>query len=261
MSEKHLQAIVIDSFDYQEFDKIITVYSDLYGKISFISLGVNKPTSKNKYAINYLSLSEFEIFKAKNNFRLSKLKKAVLINSHLKIADDLNLYLCANIITSLVNSLESNTKNFKLFQLLKFAIDYLETDFDKAFKVCVLFMFYFLKFLGFNLNLSKCGFCNLKSEIIAINFNHYCSVCKFCYFNDSILINKDLISFFKFIANSTFYQAVRKQISNHNLMILARFLLDFYQDQVGIFTNSMYQLTKYKEFDEIVFHSQFLSAS
>ncbi|SRX61518.1 DNA repair protein RecO [Mycoplasma mycoides subsp. capri] len=88
--EKTLKGIVLNSFDFQDYDKIITIYSNLYGKISLVCLGVNKIKSKNKYGINYLSYSNFEIFKSKNKFNLSKLKRSELINSFNHISTDFN---------------------------------------------------------------------------------------------------------------------------------------------------------------------------
>ncbi|MBY7704804.1 DNA repair protein RecO [Vibrio harveyi] len=260
MSEKNIQAIVLDSFDFQDFDKIVTVYSNLYGKLSFISLGVNKSVSKNKYSINYLSLSEFEIFKSRNKFNLSKLKKGTLINSHLNITKDYNLYLYANLITSLVNTLDNNVKNFKLFNMLKTSIDIINTNPSQAFKITVLFMFYFLNFIGYKLDLSNCGFCNLKDNIVGINFNNYCMVCRYCYYNDSIFINNDLASYLRFVSTNSFNQSIERKVGENYLMILAKFLLNYYKDQVGIFTNSMYELNKYKEFDDFVFTNQILAS-
>ncbi|QVK03153.1 DNA repair protein RecO [Mycoplasma mycoides] len=242
--EKTLKGIVLNSFDFQDYDKIITIYSNLYGKISLVCLGVNKIKSKNKYGINYLSYSNFEIFKSKNKFNLSKLKRSELINSFNHISTDFNLYLYANIITSLVLSLDEQIKNYNLYKTLKLSISIINNKPDLGLKVCVLFMFYFLKIIGNQIDLSKCGFCNSKiNPIIAISFTNYCSSCKFCYFDDCILIDNQLSNFINSIFKNDFITNLSQEISTNNLNILTRFTLNYYQDIVGTYTTSMYLLS------------------
>lgn len=150
--------------------------------------------------------------------------------------------------------------NFKLFNMLKTSIDIINTNPSQAFKITVLFMFYFLNFIGYKLDLSNCGFCNLKDNMVGINFNNYCMVCRYCYYNDSIFINNDLASYLRFVSTNSFNQSIERKVGENHLMILAKFLLNYYKDQVGIFTNSMYELNKYKEFDDFVFTNQILAS-
>ncbi|WFQ96029.1 DNA repair protein recO [Mycoplasma feriruminatoris] len=242
--EKTLKGIVLNSFDFQDYDKIITIYSNLYGKISLVCLGVNRIKSKNRYGINYLSYSNFEIFKSKNKYNLSKLKRSELINSFNHIATDFNLYVYANIITSLILSLDDQIKNYNLYKTLKLSISIINNKPEFGLKVCVLFMFYFLKIIGNQIDLSKCGFCNSKiNPITSISFTNYCSSCKFCFFDDCLLIDSQLINFINSIFNNDFITNLNQEISSNNLSILASFILNFYKDQVGIFTTSMYLLS------------------
>ncbi|WP_434343231.1 DNA repair protein RecO [Mycoplasma sp. 06067-C1-B144P-99-0482-3] len=247
--EKTLKGIVLNSFDFRDYDKIITIYSNLYGKISLICLGVNKTKSKNKYAINYLSYSNFEIFKAKNKLGLSKLKRSELINSFNHIATDFNLYVYANVLTSLVMNLEDHLKNYNLFKILKLSIFLINNQPSISFKICILFMFYFLKVIGNQINLTICGFCNSKiNPIIAISFTDYCSSCKFCYFDDYLIIDNQLKNFINSVVKDDFITSLNQEISNQNLKILTKFILSYYKDQVGIFTTSMYLLSSINQF-------------
>lgn len=78
MPEKIIKGIVISTQNYGDFDQIVKIATST-GIISFIALGTLRPTSKNRTSLNLGTLAEFEIFLARQDGKVSKLKKAHLV--------------------------------------------------------------------------------------------------------------------------------------------------------------------------------------
>jgi len=117
---KTIEGFVLKKLDYEDYDEIITIFCKEYGLISFYAPGVRKMTSKNKTALQLFNSAYFEIFKSPTN-RLSKLKKAHLIETYAKIADAYFSYLLASVITTVSLSFFSDDqKSYEYYQLLKF---------------------------------------------------------------------------------------------------------------------------------------------
>ena len=78
MSEEKYTGVVTKIIDYKDFDQVITMVTD-NEVIPFIALGVRKITSKNRIALQLGNIIEVELFRARLNGKLSKVKRANLI--------------------------------------------------------------------------------------------------------------------------------------------------------------------------------------
>ncbi|MGY6172262.1 DNA repair protein RecO [Candidatus Mycoplasma pogonae] len=108
------KGIVIKRIDYGETDIIATILGPkkIY---SFIAQGIRKPQSKNQYALVLGSLSEFIIFEARLNTKVSKLKKATpIINFDITNSENRLTML------KILHYLEKiNTTNLQFFKFLE----------------------------------------------------------------------------------------------------------------------------------------------
>ncbi len=78
MAESNVTGIVIKIFDYDDFDQIVTVLTR-DEVVPFIAMGVRKLKSKNRVALQLGNLVELELFRARLAGKVSKLKRATLV--------------------------------------------------------------------------------------------------------------------------------------------------------------------------------------
>lgn len=75
MSESIIKGYVVNRIDYQQNDEIITILDENGNRIPVISLGSRKITSKNGRNLFLGNYCEFEIFMARVDNKVSRLKK------------------------------------------------------------------------------------------------------------------------------------------------------------------------------------------
>ncbi|ASZ09023.1 DNA repair protein RecO [Mesoplasma chauliocola] len=254
MSEVKIKAFVLDSLNYEENDKILTVYSDKYGKLSFISLGANKPSSKNNFSLNLFSESEFEIFKSRNSKAISKLKTGTLINQNFNIAKSYNNYLFASIISSLI--LQENlfyNKDSKLFSMLKEAIDNINNE-RNPFSNMVWFLFYCLRYFGAEWELKSCYRCNKTSKIYRkFDLNDYGLVCPNCFTEKEEEQDNEFIKYLQRIDSNTFFTIQKFNINVSYEIIISKLILDYYIEELGVFSVSIKEILKKEVYNDATF--------
>ena len=130
--------------DFGEADRVLTVLTDRYGKISVIARGVRKITSRRAGNIELLNRVKLHLFKAKSY----TLTEAESIETFKKIKENLILSTTAFHIIELVNRLvPEDQKNPQIYNLTLTALTLLEKNprqiFIRAFEVKL------LNYLGF----------------------------------------------------------------------------------------------------------------
>ncbi|AUF83617.1 DNA repair protein RecO [Mesoplasma syrphidae] len=254
MAETILKGIVISSFDYEEFDKIVTIYSDKYGKLSFVAKGINKPESKNRYSVQNFSVSNFQIFKSRRANSLSKLKTGDLIQNNFNITKNYDNYLFASVIISIIlESNDFNNKNFQIFVSLEKALNNINENND-PFSTMVFFLFYLLKPLGGKFSLNKCYRCNKPNKLYRLfDFKECGFVCPNCIKLNEQPQSVKFINFLKIIYSETFSTVFNHQFETAYVLILCKVLLEHYSHNLGIYTNAMKILNSKKIFEEETF--------
>lgn len=109
------KGIVIKKYNYKDSDEIITILSASGQLIPLMSMGSRKIESKNRNALQLGAYVEFEYFKARLVGKVSKLKKATLINQINILASD-NAQVLFDIMTQFSNIEKGSKELFKAFQ-------------------------------------------------------------------------------------------------------------------------------------------------
>ncbi|WP_027063195.1 DNA repair protein RecO [Mesoplasma seiffertii] len=256
MAEISLKGIVISSFDYEEFDKIVTVYSDKYGKLSFIAKGINKPESKNRYSVQNFSVSKYQIFKSRKANSLSKLKTGELIQNNFNITRNYDNYLFASVIISIIlESDDFNSKSYQTFVSLEKALNNINQNND-PFSTMVFFLFYLLKPLGGKFLLNRCYRCNKPNKVYRLfDFKECGFVCPNCIRANEQPQDVRFINFLKTIDSETFSTVFNHQFETAYILILCKVLVEHYSHNLGIYTSAMKVLNSKKIFAEDTFEN------
>lgn len=184
MSPQQLEtdALIIASRDHSESDKIITLFSRDFGRISCIAKGAKK---SQKRFVNKLEIFSFLhiTFTDYPNRSLAFLNEAELHTSFIDLRRNHSLYIGSSIILEfLLQATKERETDYKIFQLSLWALHHLNSHFtDKT--ILALFLIRFFDLLGYRPNLSHCQHCGcLATPKIRFVFHHLMGglTCKNC---------------------------------------------------------------------------------
>ncbi len=133
------EGLILKRKNFGEADRVLTVLTDRYGKISVIARGVRKITSRRAGNVEVLNRVKLHLFKSKNH----TLIEAESIETFQKIKSDLILSTTAFHIIELVDRLVAEEqKNTYLYNLTVTTLEILEKNprqvFVRAFEVKIL---------------------------------------------------------------------------------------------------------------------------
>jgi DNA repair protein RecO (recombination protein O) len=134
------EGLILKRTNFGEADRVLTVLTDRYGKISVIARGVRKITSRRAGNIEVLNRVKLHLFKSTKNFTLSE---AEAIETFDKLKSNLTLSTTAFHILELVQRLvPEDQRNPQLYQLAISIFQILEKNprqiFIRSFEVKIL---------------------------------------------------------------------------------------------------------------------------
>lgn len=181
------EAFVLRVRKYGESSKIVTLYTENFGKINAIAKGARKLKSKFLPCLDVFAYISVLIYK-KPSTRLHLLSDCDLIKSYQGLAEDLEKYENALKIFELIYKiLHDEEENRKLFKLLKLTIENLEQIEENKTNIYFYFLIKFGEILGYAYNFQKCSRCNhnfITSDIsdrkIIFDFSRGGAICEKC---------------------------------------------------------------------------------
>ncbi len=195
-TESKTSAIVLNKINYGEFDRILTLITEDYGKIKVIAKSVRKQKSKMASSLDYFCLSSISFFPN------SKGDINRLISSNLdlyfdKIVADIDKINLGFSFMKIIDKTVEGDEASSYFNLLKDALDYVNDMNVNLTFVSNWFHCQFLKIYGHmpNLLTQKTG--EKLSEDISYQF----SLDDFCFYpsNSESALNKDEIKYLRLL--------------------------------------------------------------
>ena len=153
-----LPALVLDSHDYGESDKIVVFYCQEVGRLSALARGAHR--SKKRF-VNKLEIFTFlQISYSKSSVgSLFMLDEAELVNSFITLRTDVTSYRVASIIREyMLLTTRETSDDDQLFQLALWAFHTLNMGIDQR-QVLALFMIKLFDVLGYRPDFSVCQSC------------------------------------------------------------------------------------------------------
>lgn len=109
------EAIVLSRRNFSEADRILSVYSKHYGKLTLIAKGVRKPKSRKRGSIEVFSYIKFSAARGKN---MDIVTEVDLLDRFPEIRKSLNRTSLAYYFMEVVGRLTQEEKNYDLFSHL-----------------------------------------------------------------------------------------------------------------------------------------------
>jgi len=156
---------VLRALDYGESDRIITFYTDTFGKLKGIAKGARRSRKRFANAIELFSCSTI-IFSRKSREGLALIENCDVIHHYPEIRQDLERTLMASYMTELTDQFTVEGKrNVELFQLLHHFLSIIEEEtMSEAF--IRFFELRLLKLAGYEPILDRCTVCSTPVELI-----------------------------------------------------------------------------------------------
>jgi DNA repair protein RecO (recombination protein O) len=147
--------------EFKEADKIVTVYTKDYGKITAIAKGVRKTKSKFGSSLEILTYSIFLIYKGRN---IDIVSQTEILESFFSTSKEVIKFAFAANCVEIVNKLtEEREINIGLFNLLKEVLHYLRGTNDPKL-LALSFKWQTMSILGYRPSLNHCCRCNKSTE-------------------------------------------------------------------------------------------------
>jgi DNA repair protein RecO (recombination protein O) len=161
---KETAAIVLDSREHGESDKIITLYTRDYGRITGIAKGASKSKKRflNKLELfSYLSLSYIE----NRRSTLAFIADAELHSSFIEIRLKIDRYNAATFIReTLLTATTDGEGDPDIFSLLHWALQSLNTG-KSCLDVCTIFLLRLFERLGYRPDFTHCCMCTRPFDL------------------------------------------------------------------------------------------------
>ena len=111
-----LQAIVLKRTNFGEADRLVTVFTPDYGKLTLLAKGIRRLTSRKKGHLELFTQVKLQVAVGKN---LDLITEAETINSFSKLRQNLNRVRIAYLFSELVNELTAeNQEHREVYDLL-----------------------------------------------------------------------------------------------------------------------------------------------
>lgn len=230
MLEK-IKGIIIKTQDYGETNKIITIFSQRYGKFSAIARGAKKTKSRMAAVTQPFIYGEFLTYMRKG---LGTVQQADIIDSFRMIREDIIKTAYAAYISELTDKLfETQQPDLYIYDQFFRTMEWISTSEDAD----VSTMMYELKLYqkgGFAPVIDQCIRCSNKENICFFSIQEGGVLCRNCVYYDphAIYLPKPLAKLLFVFENAGIERVGKISIKDENRLLL-RQLLNTYYDQYG----------------------------
>ena len=172
MAQRSSQAVILQTTDYGESDRIVTLYSQDFGKLKGIAKGAKRSQKRFGSALEPFTHNEV-VFVDKRSHGLVRLERCHIIQSFQGIAHDIKKVILGNYLLELVNALTAEKeKNAEIFTLLLFFIKMIQ---EKSFReeLTRIFEFRLFSLIGYQPQFMCCVVCG---EEFDVNDNYQFSI-------------------------------------------------------------------------------------
>lgn len=173
---KNSLGIVIRSADYKDYDRILTIFTRDYGKVSANVRGARKQGNPLLAASEMFCCSNYVIYSSKTR---ASVNQAEVVNSFFNIRSDIKALTVASILTDICDKTAMEDEpNSRLFALLASSLYTLDKGYD-PYGTLVFFIFKALYILGLKPHLDTCVSCG-KPPADKVNISLGGAVCQDC---------------------------------------------------------------------------------
>ena len=217
MDDLKVTGIVINSVDYKENDKLVTIYTLELGIIKAQLRGVKQAKSKLKFACQPFFVGEFFLVKKSAFYQITTVNN---IDSFFELTANYDRYLCASVVLETIKlTQKEEIINEQLFVCVLKTIEmlcYEETVNENM--ILIKYLLNFLSLNGYALNFNKCSICGIKLTNASLNVGVGGFVCDACKDPFTHTLEKNVFSSLKIINNTDLQKLSTVKLQNSVLL-------------------------------------------
>lgn len=148
-------ALIINKRDFGEADRYITVFTENFGKLTFLLKGIRKSKKRELSSIDLLSLTKFSFYKKGEGYTVSSFNG---IDSYSEIKVDLDKLEIALYFIALLNGiLVENNRKKSLYKMTIKSLEFLKGSENKRKNYILIgyFLYYIIKDEGLKIDMGE----------------------------------------------------------------------------------------------------------
>ena len=198
MASTKISGVVLSESNMGDFDKMLTILTPNFGKISCVAKGARRPRSALLAGSQIFCFGEYLMYKGTNTYHINSVEP---IEVSYNIRTDLDKLNVAVHINKIVQEVTGENQNcFNIMQLLLNTL-YVISETDKNLDLVLsIFKLRLLSILGFRPNVNECVNCKGKEDLIYFSLRDNGVKCKNCGKQDksSITISESTYNAIKY---------------------------------------------------------------
>lgn len=198
MASTKISGVVLSESNMGDFDKMLTILTPNFGKISCVAKGARRPRSALLAGSQIFCFGEYLMYKGTNTYHINSVEP---IEVFYNIRTDLDKLNVAVHINKIVQDVTGENQNcFNIMQLLLNTL-YVISETDKNLDLVLsIFKLRLLSILGFRPNVNECVNCKGKEDLIYFSLRDNGVKCKNCGKQDksSITISESTYNAIKY---------------------------------------------------------------
>ncbi|MBI9072694.1 MAG: DNA repair protein RecO [Melioribacteraceae bacterium] len=231
------KAIVLKKVDFSDSSRIATLFTEEFGKMSFIIKGARSAKSKIGMLIDTFNVLQIVFYK-KPGRDVQIITQADLIKHHTKIMEDLEKLKYASAVIELLLKLTVEEEiHSKLFIGSEKILKLFNESNDMKF-LFLKYLMFITKDIGYEINLESCSICETPfSKTKSMKYNHEIGMMCYSCGKDRVYTNEFSLELFNLLASlSSRNNESRGSDADINRLInfLERFLMYHIQEFNGI---------------------------
>ena len=198
MASTKISGVVLSESNMGDFDKMLTILTPNFGKISCVAKGARKPRSALLAGSQIFCFGEYLMYKGTNTYHINSVEPIEVFYNIRTDLDKLNVAVHINKIVQEVTG--ENQNCFNIMQLLLNTL-YVISETDKNLDLVLsIFKLRLLSILGFRPNVNECVNCKGKEDLIYFSLRDNGVKCKNCGKQDksSITISESTYNAIKY---------------------------------------------------------------
>ncbi|MEI7690581.1 MAG: DNA repair protein RecO [bacterium] len=228
MNNFHTKGVILKRINYGEADRIITTFTNDFGKINFIAKGSRKIRSKTAGAIELFYISDLVLSKGKNLYILNS---SSIIKPFLPQQDLTSIKLGGYIAEVIIKTIPDDSPNDKIYSLLEEVFGSFNQDINLSL-LGAYFSIQYIQLSGVSPNLEVCTKCGIKPST-EIYFSNAANglLDKSCaqFFHDSKKIEINTIKSWRYMTSNNLPQANKLNIPTNDIEELNQYSFDYLQ--------------------------------
>lgn len=198
MASTKISGVVLSESNMGDFDKMLTILTPNFGKISCVAKGARRPRSALLAGSQIFCFGEYLMYKGTSTYHINSVEPIEVFYNIRTDLDKLNVAVHINKIVQEVTG--ENQNCFNIMQLLLNTL-YVISETDKNLDLVLsIFKLRLLSILGFRPNVNECVNCKGKEDLIYFSLRDNGVKCKNCGKQDksSITISESTYNAIKY---------------------------------------------------------------